>query len=403
MMKTILLRYILALFLCGITTAAMAAEKSDTLLSEDFSNFTIPSGLGPHLVEKEYGIWEFSYCEINANIKTLKIVCNNQNSPIHKGYAQTPPIRYNGDVNLSFKYGNSSTNNATMKITITDGGTFIGGETTKEVTVTRRFADEKGPLSANYSIIGATANTKIEFGFFKPDNNNYYYYYIDDIVITKDGMTLSEAKDNNSVIAAHPDTTMNVKTVRTLQENIWNTMCLPFDVTKATLTEAWETSVELRTYSGYSNNTMSFSSTESVTAGKPFLIKVGKTITNPTFESVTISNAADTVVTYNGVSFIGTYSGSNLNTDGTHLFITTSGTVARPANNTQNHLKGLRAYIEMPANAGVRLNIDGETTDIQQVAIDEERPNALYNLKAQRLQSPKKGIIIKDGKLSFIK
>ena len=148
---------------------------------------------------------------------------------------------------------------------------------------------------------------------------------------------------------------------------------------------------------------MSFSSTESVSAGKPFLIKVGKTITNPTFESVTISNTTDTVVTHNGVSFIGTYSGRNLNIDGTHLFITTTGTVAKPASITQNHLKGLRAYIEVPANADVRLNIDGEATDIQQVAIDEERPSALYNLNGQRLQSPKKGIIIKDGKLSFIK
>lgn len=371
----------------------MAAEKSDTLLSEDFSNFTIPSGIVWGQGSQMINNWEIYYCSTKANqVERYALVLQSG----RHAYVITPAIGYAGDVSLSFLYAKTAadSNTCTLQLSITGGGT-IEGETS--FSCTNKYTN--GYNLATVKICNATKDTKIKFYL----ETTTVQAIVDDIVITKDGMTLSEAKDNNSVIAAHPDTTMNVKTVRTLQENIWNTMCLPFDVTKATLTEAWETSVELRTYSGYSNNTMSFSSTESVTAGKPFLIKVGKTITNPTFESVTISNAADTVVTYNGVSFIGTYSGSNLNTDGTHLFITTTGTVARPANNTQNHLKGLRAYIEVPASTGVRLNIDGETTDIQQVAIDEERPDALYNLKGLRLQSPKKGIIIKDGKLSFIK
>lgn len=401
---TKLLRYILVLFLCGTTTATMADNY--TPINENFSNFQTPSNYnsGATIINQ----WEMYYCVSKKPLNSIEnnallINCNSNQDPSRIGYAITPEIGYSGDVSLSYKYGNSSDNNANMKITIIGEGTFSDDRsTTKEVTITRKFASNNGPFSVNYSITGVTTNTKIKFHFKKLNSNIYYYYYIDDIVITKDGMTLNEATDNNSVITAHPDTTMNVKTVRTLTDGIWNTMCLPFAVNKETMAAAWDTSVELRTYSGYSNNTMSFSSTESVDAGTPFLIKVGKTITNPTFESVTIRNTTDTIINHDGIKFIGTFSGSNLNTNGSHLFITTSGTVATPLDN-HNHLKGLRAYIEVPTNAGVRLAIDGETTDIRQRAMAEEQPVDLYNLNGQRLQSSQKGIIIKDGKLIFTK
>ena len=393
-MRIKLLRYILALFLCGTTTAAMAAEKSDTLLSEDFSEFSIPQGWTDNKSKLVNNNWEVFYCNTKiGQVERQALVLQKDKN----AYAITPATGYDGDVTLSFLYAKtaSDSNTCTLQLSTINGGTIDGDNT---LSFTNKYTNSYN--QATIKIRNATKNTKIKIYL----ETSSVQAIVDDVVITRDYIALDQDADNNELINGKDERTITVKTSRTLTGDIWNTMCLPFDMTKATLAEAWETSVELRTYSGYSNNTMSFSSAESVTAGTPFLIKVGKTITNPTFESVTISNAADTIINHDGVKFIGTYSGRDLNTDGTHLFITTTGTVAKPLDDSHNHLKGLRAYIDLTdCPSPVRLNIDGETTDIQQVAIDEERPDALYDLKGQRLQSPKKGIIIKDGKLSFIK
>lgn len=228
------------------------------------------------------------------------------------------------------------------------------------------------------------------------------------VKITKDGMTLSETANNKDLITAHPDTTMIVKTSRTLKHGIWNTMCLPFEVTTSQMQQALGTAdFQMRTYTGYAGGVMTFTTASTIPAGTPFLVKPNteEDIVNPTFESVTINATADTVVNHDGVKFIGTYSGRDLNIDGTHLFITTDGTVAKPEDGTQNHLKGLRAYIEVPSGTTTpsRLNIDDETVDIQQIDADNDYSTAVYDLKGLRLERPKKGLCIKDGKLIFIK
>ena len=146
-----------------------------------------------------------------------------------------------------------------------------------------------------------------------------------------------------------------------------------------------------------------------ITAGTPFLLKLNTTVTNPTFNSVTVSNStAAQTVTRGDVSFIGTYSKKELATDGTELFITTSGGLAIPTA-TGNVMNGMRAYIKVPESMkftpnGVRLAIDNETTSIQSVTTTSQ-PDAVYNLSGQRLQQPRKGlnIIRKNGKLIFIR
>lgn len=394
-MKIKLLRYILALFLCGTTTMAMADNDDNYCVNEDFSTF--PSG-GSASYNNTYNGWSIRGGRIENPSGSTSTLYKIEDKNSNVGYATTPALNYSGSVILLFRYGTNK-NTSTITISVNGEAKFADNSKSEDLTIANRT--DGNLLSTSYTITSVTTNTKISF----TQKSTSDYFYIDDVKVIKLGeITLNEGINSSEAIEVNDKTSCTVRTVRTLQENIWNTMCLPFAVNKETLAAAWETSVELRTYSGYSNNTMSFSSADNVTAGTPFLIKVGKTITNPTFESVTISNAADTIINHDGVKFIGTYSGRDLNTDGTHLFITTTGTVAKPSDDSHNHLKGLRAYIDLTdCPSPVRLNIDGETMDIQQVAIDEERPDALYDLKGQRLQSPKKGIIIKDGKLIFTK
>jgi hypothetical protein len=147
-----------------------------------------------------------------------------------------------------------------------------------------------------------------------------------------------------------------------------------------------------------------------ITAGTPFLIKLNTTVDNPTFNSVTISNTPAKADTDNGVSFVGTYSTTTLNSNGTHLFITTDGKLAIPTPDGTT-MKGMRAYISVPEEmkfsvSETRLvfndNNDNETSGIQ--TLTRKKPSTvIYNLNGQRLQQPRKGLNIIDGKLTSVK
>lgn len=406
-MRIKLLRYIMALFLCGTTTMNYAQEE--VLFEEHFDGITnVAMGSYIHSLEN----WNsFKNCSRSLNViqsnPALKIERNTSKDP--EGYATIDALGYIGDAILSFSHGYTSGTSPTQAHVILSGNAFINkngqnnGQNSILVDVKTR---NNSKMTTECLYIGnLEASTTITFM-----STSSIYYAIDNILIVKD--ILSENINNNSFIAVHKGNDTTVKTSRTLKGGIWNTLCLPFDVTKATMEAALgeNQDIKMRTYSSYDagNKIMYFEAVAddaTITAGTPFLIKINNNVENPTFSGVTIIDTLAKAIGGDGsVKFVGTYSPIDLNTNGTHLFITTTGTVAKPLDDSHNHLKGLRAYIDLTdCPSPVRLNIDGETTDIQQVAIDEERPNALYNLKGQRLQSPKKGIIIKDGKLSFIK
>ena len=397
-----------------LSNVALAVEDPNILVNEDFSDFTFSQGWTEG--SKKVNGWEVFYCESkqpisNKENKALNINCSNNTHPDYVGYAITPEIRYTGDAILSFKYGNSSANNANMKITIIGRGFFEDGSTSKEVLVTRKFADDKGPLSDEICIIGVTSDTRIKFHFKTPQNNTYYYYYIDDVSITKDGMTLDESIDNAPWITGNNNKTRTVKTVRKLNADKWNTMCLPFDVDMNVLEGAFGANkgIQLRVFDEYDDATytMKFKTPEnnSIAAGKPFLIKVNEDIVNPTFTGVTISDVSAQPNGNDGVSFVGTYSRKELATDGTNLFITTDNGLAKPTA-TGNIMPGLRAYIVVPENftSSARLFLDDEATAINSIGTQKATNSAtLFNLQGQRVEHPRSGLYIKNNKLTIIR
>ena len=403
-----------------LSNAALADENPYCFPFQDFSDFTIEPGWTNG--SKKVNGWEVYYCDSKSfgNISdnfALQINCSNNTNPDNVGYAITPEIEYSGDVILSLKYGNSSAKNANMKITIIGRGFFEDGSTSKEVLVTRKFVDDKGPLSDDICIIGVTSDTRIKFHFKTPQNNTYYYYYIDDVSVTKDGMTLDESIDNATWITGNDDEVRTVKTARTLTANIWNTLCLPFDVNMSVLETALGTgkNIELRTYSNYDaeNKVMNFEVADNATieAGTPFLIKLNTLNTDNTentyeFTGVTIKNVAAKTIESNGVSFVGTYSPVELNTNGTHIFITTDNKIAKPLEG-KNQMKGLRAYITVPPGFNfnaARLFLDNEATAIYSIGTQKATNSAtLYNLQGQRVKHPRSGLYIQNNKLTIIR
>jgi hypothetical protein len=99
---------------------------------------------------------------------------------------------------------------------------------------------------------------------------------------------------------------------------------------------------------------------------------------------------------------VGTYSPVDLATDGTNLFLTTSGTLAKPTD-TGYTMKGMRAYFQVPANSNARIVFDdGTTTAISDVMRGTKAGNRMYDLGG-RQKSQSKGIVIRDGKKYNIK
>ena len=399
-MQSTFKRCTLAIIMCGLSAIGMAQEK---LIDEDFTDFTIVRDW------LEYNAttvkdWSIYWCEkptfYGKIVDALSICKNNQEGSIY-GYAKTPKIGYDGDVIVSFKYANRASSKSSPEITASDGKGF---NVSLELNINNSYVD--GYETAVYTIKNVTSDTRIRFGL---KNKTNYYYMIDDVVVTKD--ILSENADNQYYIAAHKDKATDVQTTRTLIGGIWNTLCLPFNVTKATMEAALGPSqdIQMRTFSSYADNVMTFAVVADdavIEAGTPFLIKLNTTVDNPTFNSVTISNTAAQTINNNGVSFVGTYSTTTLNANGTHLFITTDGKLAIPTSDGTT-MKGMRAYISVPSAlastvSGARLVFndinDDETSGIQ-TPTQKKTPSAIYNLNGQRLKQPQKGLNIIDGKL----
>ena len=114
-----------------------------------------------------------------------------------------------------------------------------------------------------------------------------------------------------------------------------------------------------------------------------------------------------------GYAFVGTYSPATIKADGTDLFISTDGSVKKPssADGTANRIKGMRAYISIPAGTDakmVKLSFDGSLMGIEDIdSCDNADSGRIYSLGGQYVGdnagSLPKGIYIKNGKKITIK
>ena len=264
-------------------------------------------------------------------------------------------------------------------------------------------------------ITGFTSSTRIKFTV-AAYNNNKNCIAIDDVkIVSTDGVSLLEASDNTATLNAYNGMTAHV-TIRPLTGGIWNTLCLPFDVDMDAMEAALgeDQNIKLRTYDSFdaTNNVMNFTPVTGsivIPAGTPFLVWLKTSVESPKFDWVTVKNTAAKTVTDNNVSFVGTYNPVNLNTNGTHLFLTKSNTLAIPGAGT-NQIKGMRAYISVPesmkftANSARIAFIDEQPTAIETVeSVGQQPVPATYSLSGQRVAQPKKGLYIVNGKLTLIK
>ena len=210
-------------------------------------------------------------------------------------------------------------------------------------------------------------------------------------------------------IKEYDQTAVHFKLKRSfVADDTWYTICLPFNVAKEQLVEVFGgKKVELRTFDHMKGTVMYFKSVENLEAGVPYLIKPNKTLDSLLFENVKIDMAAhpDLQVGADGYFMKGTYQATELNPDGTNLFLGDNNTFFRPSEN-DHRMKGTRVYFIIPRKAvGKVLSYDTETIvdGIVDVEVNSQsNSQKVYNINGvyvgSSLQNLTPGVYIVDGK-----
>lgn len=183
----------------------------------------------------------------------------------------------------------------------------------------------------------------------------------------------------------------------------WNTLCLPFDVDD--MEEVFGEGAKAYGFTKYADGDLSFSTAESLSATKPYVIYVPAAITGGiVFEDVEIdeSNTQSSYSLKNKVYFRGTYAPvapgewTKKNDSDVIYGVTPDGHIARAGDEAS--IKGFRAYFDLPGEAAVKaLVVDGD--DATGIASPlGEMEGAIYNLAGQRLNKVQKGVNITNGK-----
>ena len=210
--------------------------------------------------------------------------------------------------------------------------------------------------------------------------------------------TISEIVGENKTLALN----------RTFKPSQLYTMCLPFDLSKDMITEIFGNKTKVYSYDGYQNGELSFSTVKEVNAGMPFLMRSEYYVEQPTFAGVTVKSTNAQTVGGGEWEFCGTFGSYELEADGTQLFLTAGGTLAKPKAESRK-MRGFRCYLQKhtgTVNGSAQLpsvTIDGETNAIKtaEYAAPTSGTTA-YSLSGMKLNAGCKtangGIMIIDGK-----
>ncbi len=175
-------------------------------------------------------------------------------------------------------------------------------------------------------------------------------------------ITLYEDRDNTEVLTGAHTASSVVTMNRTMLAGVWNSFCAPFSLTAEQITAVFGEGTVVKalntaTFSGESGILiLDFSTVTSITAGHPYLIKIGNSsnVVNPNFGSVTIlketvttvGTAANFVPVFGIIPDNGTTIDTSLaGSDESVLFIAGDGSLSYPDAN--GNIKAFRAYIKV--------------------------------------------------------
>lgn len=225
----------------------------------------------------------------------------------------------------------------------------------------------------------------------------------------------------------------NVRMFRTIVANQWNTIVLPFTLSKSKAEAAFGSDVELAEFTGFeveyadeedvtpdgitiNFSTYTMTAKKGMTGGKPFLIKTSKDIESFEATECTLVDAVADVEKADEYDTPGVFTGSLTKTkvpaDGLFIydnkFYYSTGAT---------NIKAFRAWLELGAvldketsfESKIRYVIDGEVTSIEGLPSAAGQPSAVYTLKGQLvgydvdMKTLPAGIYLVNGKKVIVK
>jgi len=178
--------------------------------------------------------------------------------------------------------------------------------------------------------------------------------------------------------------TANYQLMRTFFGGMWNTVCLPFDLTLAGSPFASANVVRYVNATGDANDGMYLNFEDDVTemtAGTPYLMRPAADIENPTFSGVTlVSDFTGGTVDGDDIDFIGTLQPTLLAASENNMFVGQNNTLYYPS--AAGNLKAFRAYFRVNGSAGVhpraRIVIRQTPTGLQTADFDGQETVRKY-------------------------
>ena len=318
------------------------------------------------------------------------------------GSFTTPDIALSADGVLTFKAGGWLNDANSLIVTISNGQLTYNGNTSKKQTL--KLVEGKW---TEYTMkISGTQKFNITFTADKKR------FFLDEVMVT-DGVNLSEATDNSI-----PDIS-DVKVVlkRTMVQNEWNTLCLPFAVSHEQVVEAFGKDVviaELDDAASVEANVLSFKKATEIEAAKPYLVKPSKEspADGYVFEGVSVNSSWPGVaITTGGVGFVGIYNPTDICKnvqmgedipEGSFAAFLGDGNKLYRANDNGSKMKGFRAYFAVPESSDaalLRISVDGTATSVIGIkAGKRDADTVIYNIQGQRINGKASGVYIKNGR-----
>lgn len=343
--------------------------------------------------------WNDNNCNLNFNQCVFDPVLVSMSATESKAFSRGTSPTYNISQPYYFIYAGWGTGQGTQAISLTTAPANLGDVVSAEGTMTQ-YAN------------GLLCSGK---------------YYIT-------SLSLYDGADNATLLSETDGKQLNVTlTGRTLyKDGKWSTLCLPFDlkndgfqdfIGNGTLMELdTEGTYDTDKKTGFDPATgtlcLCFKDASEIKAGKPYIVmwpsSAGNLVT-PTFQNVIIdlSDAAlmrQTVESEDGrVQFIGTYSPTSIySANHDNIFLGTDNKLHSPQTDGYT-IKSFRAYfhVNLGGVAGIRsCNLqfgNDDTTGIVDVERKTVDSMIVYDLQGRKVDNPKTGLYIVNGKKMVIK
>ena len=270
-----------------------------------------------------------------------------------------------------------------------------------------------------YFIVGSD-NEATTIGVKKEGQNGEDWLVYDNFKLEYLGLDYEISfNENNTSIEELNRLATRVTMTRSMQNDGWNTFCVPFAMTGSQITEQFGSGSQVKELSGAVKNgenyTMTFTDADDIVAGKPYMVKPANNVSSIELtdaNGIAVNTTGTPSVTKDGVTFTGVY---------------TNGLAPRESFIISNNvfylvdsdvtLKAFRGYITTASGSNVKaldFTFDDDATGISDLkdSKDLNDSKVIYNVAGQRLDNSqftihnsqlKRGIYIVNGKKIMVK